>query len=231
MHLTGSGIARMIDLSTVRAEDSDDTIRRLVETACKYRCHLITTLPCQTRLARELLGDESGILIGGNVGFPSGGQTTLIKVAETKELLQAGCREIDMVINLAKLLSGRYDLVLDDIRAVVEAAGDALVKVILECHYLTDDLIRKGCDLCIQAGAEFVKTGTGWAPTGATLENIALIHTHVGDTIRIKASGGIRDVNTLLEMYRRGACRFGIGLRWVETILAEAAPLNGIEVS
>jgi deoxyribose-phosphate aldolase len=96
------------------------------------------------------------------------------------------------------------------------------VKVILECYYLDDDQIRRGCDLAIAAGARYVKTGTGWAPGGATLENIALIKAHVGDAIGIKAAGGIRSLATLLEMYRLGARRFGIGLSAIGKVLEGA---------
>ncbi len=230
MQLTSFDIAQKIDLSAVRAEDGETSIRGLVAAARKYRCHLVTILPSQTILVKTLLQKETSdglhIAIGGNVGFPSGGQSTRIKAAETRELVHLGCDEIDMVINIAWLLSGRDDYVLQDILGVVDTAKEivpgTLVKVILECHYLTPDLIRRGCDLCIEAGADFVKTGTGWTPTGATLDNISLIKAHVGNSIQIKASGGIRDRHTLLEMHRLGATRFGIGLSWVDAIFSGA---------
>lgn len=226
MSLTNFEIAQKIDLSAVRADDGEASIRALVAAARKYHCYLVAILPSQTLLVKTLLQKEfpegPAIAIGGNVGFPSGGQSTRIKAAETRELVHLGCNEIDTVINIAWLLSGRYDHVLQDILGVVDTAKEivpgTLVKVILECHYLTPDQIRRGCDLCIEAGADFVKTGTGWAPTGATLDNIALIKTHVGDAIRIKASGGIRTREMILEMYHLGATRFGIGLRWVDHI-------------
>jgi deoxyribose-phosphate aldolase len=226
MTLSNLQIAQMIDLSAVHAEDDEQSIRELVDTACQYHCHLVTTLPSQTLLVKSLLLEAgsigSSILVGGNVGFPSGGQSSRIKIAETRELVHLGCDEIDMVINIAWLLSGRNDYVLRDIHGVVDTAKETvpgtLVKVILECHHLNADQIRRGCDLCIEAGAEFVKTGTGWAPSGATLENIALIKAHVGSAIAIKASGGIRNMETLLEMYRLGAIRFGIGLRGIKQI-------------
>ena len=227
MALSNLEIAQMIDLSAVRAEDDEHVIRALVDVACKYHCHLVTILPSQTLLAKALLREAgengSSIQVGGNVGFPSGGQSTRIKAAETRELVHMGCGEIDMVINIGWLLSGRDDYVLQDILGVVDIAKEivpgTLVKVILECHYLNADQIRRGCDLCIDAGADFVKTGTGWTPTGATLENIALIKAHVGNTIAIKASGGIRNKDTLLEMHRLGAIRFGIGLNWINGVL------------
>jgi deoxyribose-phosphate aldolase len=99
--------------------------------------------------------------------------------------------------------------------------------VILECHYLSDDEIRRGCELCVEAGAAFVKTSTGWAPTGATPENVALIKSCVGDAIGVKAAGGIRELDTLMEMYRLGARRFGLGLRSAVQILEQCAARSG----
>jgi deoxyribose-phosphate aldolase len=219
VELTPLEISGMIDLSAVRAESDDTAVRALVEGARRYYCGLVTVLPSQTRRVIDLLGDQRTARVGGNVGFPSGGQTTSIKVAETRELRQMGCDEIDMVIDLAALLSGRNADVRQDICAVVDVAAGAPVKVIIECHYLDGSLIKQACDLAIVGGASYVKTGTGWAPTGATLENIALIKAHVGDAIGIKAAGGIRSLETLLAMYWLGARRFGISLRAASLIL------------
>lgn len=232
MHLTGPEIAHMIDLSAVRANDDEQTIRQLAEIGVKYRVCLVTTLPLYTPLARELLGDTSTVGLSGNVGFPDGGHTTSIKVQETRELIKMGVTEIDMVISLGHLLSGRRREVVDDLRAVVQAAEGLPVKAIIECHYLNEDQIRLASELCVEAGAAFVKTGTGWAPTGATLENVRLIKSIVGDRARIKASGGVRSLETILEMYRSGASRFGIGLRHAVTILEQcrSLPANGIQM-
>ena len=223
MKFTVDEIARMIDLSVLRADSDEAQVKALAEAARKYRCICVLTLPSQTPLIKELLADELDIRIGGVVAFPSGGSSTSIKVAEAKELIHIGCKELDMVINIGLLRSGQYQRVLDDIKGVVGVANDVPVKVILECHYLSDDQIRKGCELCVKAGAAFVKTSTGWAPTGATLENIALIKSCVGDAIGIKAAGGIRGLETLKEMYRRGARRFGIGLGSGVQILEQCA--------
>jgi deoxyribose-phosphate aldolase len=227
MKLSAFEIAQMIDLSAVQANDGDQAIQDLVEVAKKYQCYLITTLPNQTLLAKGLLGESAEIRLSGNVGFPSGGQTTPIKAAEARELVRMGCAELDVMISLGKLISGDDHYVLDELRAVVDIAGGRPVKVILECHYLSPGEILRGCDLSIQAGAAFIKTGTGWAPTGATLENVALIKSHVGDAIAIKASGGIRSLETILEMYRLGARRFGIGLRGASQILEPCAQFPG----
>ena len=216
-------ITQMIDLSAVRAESDDAAIASLVGAAQRYGCGLVSVLPTQTALAKSLLKDITGIRLGGNVGFPSGGQTPGIKAAEARQLVDLGCDELDMVVDLAALRSGRNPEVLADIHGVMDAAQGLPLKVILECHYLTASQIRTGCDLAIEAGAAFVKTGTGWAPTGATYNRINLIRAHVGDRIQIKASGGIRTLEMLLEMYNLGARRFGISLRSGEPILAELA--------
>ena len=174
-------VARMIDLSAVRSNVTTADVKSMVEMAKRYRCICVTTLPCYTALVKDLLDDTPGIHVSGNVAFPSGGATSKTKIAEAQELLRLGCDELDMVIHIGLLRSGHLQRVLDDIRGVVQAAGETPVKVILECHYLSDEEIRQGCELCIQAGAAFVKTGTGWAPTGATLENVALIKSYVGE--------------------------------------------------
>ena len=213
MQFTRPQVARMIDLSAVRADTTEAEVRTLAGMVRKYRCICATTLPAYTPLLKQLLADEPQVRVSGNVSFPAGAATSSIKIAEAKELLRMGCDELDMVINIGLLRSGRDQAVLDDIQGVVESAGDVPVKVILECHYLSDDDVRRACQLCIEAGAAFVKTGTGWTPTGATPENITLIKSCVGDAIGIKASGGIRGLETLQEMYRRGARRFGLGVR------------------
>ncbi len=227
MPFTVREVARMVDLSAVRIDTTEAEVRAMVDLAKKYQCICVTTLPCYTPLVRELLVGEGEIHVSGNVSFPSGEATSNMKIAEARDLLHMGCDELDMVINVGMLRSGKYQYVLDDIVGVVNAAKAVPVKVILECHYLSDDEIRKACKLCIEAGAAFVKTGTGWAPTGATLENIALIKSCVGDRIGIKASGGIRDLETLREMYRRGARRFGIGFRAATPIFAQCLAESG----
>jgi len=216
-------VARMIDLSAVRADTTEAEVRALADMARRYQCICATTLPAYTPLLRQLLADEPQVRVSGNVSFPSGAATSTMKIAEAKELLQMGCAELDVVINIGLLRSGRDQAVLDDIRGVVESAGSVPVKVILECHYLSEEEIRRACALCIEAGAAFVKTGTGWAPTGATLENITLIKSCVGDAIGIKASGGIRGLETLQEMHRRGASRFGLGVRTAAPIFHQCA--------
>lgn len=222
MDLSYKEIARMIDLSAVRAEQGDAAIAALAETARRCGVGGVHSLPAYIPLLHSLLEDAPEISIGAPVGFPSGGQTRRIKAAEAQELVAMGCAEVDMVANIGKLISGSWGEVLEEIRGVVAVVEGRTVRVILECHYLNADQIRRGCDLSITGGARYVKTGTGWAPSGATRENVALIKAHVGEAIGIKAAGGIRTRDTLVELYRLGATRFGIGLSSAEKILDEA---------
>jgi deoxyribose-phosphate aldolase len=232
MRLGAAEISRLIDVSAVKVDDGEQEVRAMVATARRHCCAAVFALPSWTPLVLELLAGGTGVACGGAVGFPSGGQTARTKAAETGELRAMGCREIDMVINIGKLVSDRRDEVRDDIRAVVEEAGGLPVKVILECHYLSDQQIRTGCDCAIEAGAAWVKTGTGLAPTGATLENVALITRHVGGAIGIKAAGGVRGLETLLEMYRRGARRFGLSWKGAVRVLdaLENLPSKAVEI-
>jgi len=224
--LTSKDIARMVDLSAVQCNDGEARVRQLAMRAREIRPCVATTMSGWIPLVRELLGDADDVGVGGNVAFPSGSCLRRTKIVETEHLAAAGCAEIDMVIDVGRFLSGQYDYCLDDIRGVVDAAQGLPVKVIIECHYLSDDQIRRAAELCVAGGAAFVKTGTGWTPTGATVENISLIKSVVGDAAGIKASGGVRDLETLVEMYRRGARRFGLGLGRETAILdqVDASP-------
>ena len=170
------------------------------------------------------------IRLVGNVSFPSGSDTTTVKVFQTREMVNAGCDEIDMVINVGKLRSAELKEVEDDVKAVVETAGELPVKVIIEIMYLTRAEVEQACGICVGSGAAFVKTGTGWANRGTTLEDVRLVKALVGERIKIKASGGIRDLEGLAAMYRAGARRFGInlksGIEIVEQSLALGAGLE-----
>jgi deoxyribose-phosphate aldolase len=221
MEPTIKELVRMLDLSAVRAECDESEVRAIADLARTHGCIAAFALPSLTPLLCELLQGENAIAAGGVVGFPSGGPTTKMKVAEAKELLAMGCRELDMVISVGLLRSGRLREVGEDIRAVVEAARGVPIKVILECHYLSDEQIRQGCACSEEGGAAFVKTGTGWAQTGATLHNVQLMKACVGDRLGVKAAGGVRDLKTLLELHRAGASRFGIGLASARGILRE----------
>jgi deoxyribose-phosphate aldolase len=218
MSLSPQEIARMIDLSCVQAQHSMEDLDFMVETAKKYSCICVFSLPAHTSYLIDQVSDREDILVGGVVGFPGGGSTTKMKVLEAKELSTMGCDEIDMVINIPWLKSRALDLVKADIEAVRDAAGKPL-KVIFECHHLSDDDIKVACEVCCDAGVTFVKTGTGWAPTGATLDNVSLMKSCVGNICEVKAAGGVRDLGTLLAMVDAGVSRFGIGVKTAISIL------------
>ncbi len=227
MVLTVGDIARMMDLSCVRTNSNETDIKQLVLNAKKYNCGQVSVMQCFISDVKDLLKDRPDIKVIGNVSFPSGSDSTTIKVAQAKEMLAAGCDEIDMVMNVGKLCSKRYDEVEEDVRAVVDTAKSVPVKVIIEIPCLDREEIEKACEICIRTGAAFVKTGTGWMPRGTTQEDVKLIKSIVGDKIKVKASGGIRDLKMLLEMYRLGAVRFGVNLRSGKSILEECIALGG----
>jgi deoxyribose-phosphate aldolase len=210
MNLTAEQVARMIDISAVKADSSMDEVRSIVDAAKKYRFICVFTLPSLTPYAKECLGAEKGIDLGGTVGFPSGASTTASKEFEAAELLRMGCNELDMVINIGKLKSKLYTDVAADIKKVIAVAGGIPVKVILEVCLLSETEIQDGARLIRDCGAQFVKTGTGWlGPT--SFEHIALIKKAVGDSIQLKVAGGVRNLDVLLKMTEMGASRFGIG--------------------
>lgn len=220
-------IARMIDISSVKAESSLPEISNMVEVAKRFKFICAFAMPCFTRTLVEMLSDEPDIMVGGVVGFPSGADTTSIKVATAKEMMKAGVDELDMVINIGALKSGLYETVYDDIRSVVETGNGMPVKCILEIAHLTDDEIRRGAELAVRAGVTYVKTGTGWAHKPTTVETIKIIKSEIGDSALIKAAGGVRDLETLLAMKEAGVSRFGIGINSALSIMEEAYKAYG----
>ena len=207
--LTFEQLAKTIDHSLLRPELTDDDVVAGCELARRYDVASVTVKPCHVALAARLL-EGSDVKVGTVVGFPHGSHTTATKVFEAKDALANGSQELDMVINIGALRSGQDDMVRDDIRAVVDAAGDkAIVKVILENHYLTDEEKVRACHLAEEAGAHYVKTATGFAPTGATIEDLKLMRASVGPDVGVKAAGGVRSLDAALEVIAVGATRFG----------------------
>ena len=213
-------LASMIDLSAVRADSDWNDVRSVAELAAQCSCVAVFALPAFTGELLELL-HGTPVIVGGAVGFPSGGETTTIKVAQAGELIDLGCGEIDMVQNIGKLLSGKFAEVESDIAAVKQAIGSVPLKVILECSYLSPEQIVTASEIAVRAGASWIKTGTGWASSGTTVEQVRLIKQTVGNTAKIKAAGGVRDLDTLLEMHRLGVERFGIGYKTAQEIFNE----------
>ena len=227
MKLTAREVARLIDISAVQAPHGEAEIRECVRNAKEFHFIAVHSLPCWVTFLKELLADSPDILVGAPVGFPSGAHRTEIKVAEAKLLIQDGVQEMDMMLNVGKLRTGEDRFCEEDIRAVVQAAGVVPVKVILEVHYLNRDQLKRACEVCIKAGAAFVKTATGWAPGGATLDVVQFITGFVGTAIKVKAAGGIRTLDTLVKMYRMGVSRFGINLTASMEIVRSVAALPG----
>jgi deoxyribose-phosphate aldolase len=230
MLLSPRALETLIDVSAVRAQHGEAEIRELVARAREHRFGAVHVLPCWVPFLKGLLAGEQDIRLGAPVGFPSGAHTTATKIAEARQLVADGVQEMDMVLNVGKLRSGSYAYVEQDIRAVIEAAGGVPVKVILEVHYLTAEEIKRACQCAIQAKASFVKTATGWTPTGASLETVRLITSFVGDAIKVKAAGGIRDLDTVVTMLGMGVSRFGINLDASVEILRQCAVRPGIAI-
>jgi deoxyribose-phosphate aldolase len=202
-------IAKTIDHSLLRPELTDTELIAGCEVAHEYHVASVCIKPSSVPLAARAL-QSSDVLVGTVVGFPHGCSTTRVKVYEARQALDDGAAELDMVINIGWLRSGEDQRVEDDIRAIVEeAAGMALVKVILENAYLTDDEKVRGCHLVEAAGANFVKTSTGFAPSGATLEDLRLMRASVSPHIQVKAAGGVRTLDALLDVINTGTTRVG----------------------
>jgi deoxyribose-phosphate aldolase len=207
--LTYEQIAKTIDHSLLRPELTEQEVIAGCELALHYHVASVCVKPCDVPLAARILAG-SDVKVGTVVGFPHGSSTSATKAFEARQAVEQGAEELDMVINIGWLRSGRDDAVGQDIRAVVEAAGEqAIVKVILENAYLNDDEKVRGCRLAEQAGAHFVKTSTGFAPTGATLDDLRLMRRTVSPRVQVKAAHGVRSLDALLEVLAIGVTRVG----------------------
>jgi deoxyribose-phosphate aldolase len=213
-------LAKTIDHSLLRPELDLDVVADGVRLAVRYDVASATVRPADVALAAELVAGTD-VLVSTVVGFPHGSSTTATKAFEAGRALDDGAHELDMVLNIARLRSGRDAEVRDEIRAIVDLAAtrDAIVKVILENAYLTDEQKVLGCRLADEAGAAFVKTSTGYAPTGATLDDLRLMRSSVSPHVQVKAAGGVRTLDALLDVLSVGATR--VGLTATEAILED----------
>ena len=210
-------INKFID-HTVLSQDADEKkIDKLIAEAKEHDFASVCVNSCWTKKCAEALKD-SDVNVCVVVGFPLGAMDTKSKAFETKTAIENGADEIDMVINVGWLKSGRYSDVENDIREVKKACGDKHLKVIIECCLLTDEEKVKACELSERAGADFVKTSTGFSKGGATVEDVALMRKTVGDRLGVKAAGGIRDGKTAVAMIKAGASRLGCsaGIKIIE---------------
>ncbi|MDD2202121.1 MAG: deoxyribose-phosphate aldolase [Firmicutes bacterium] len=199
----------MIDHTLLKPDATRHQIERLCEEAVTYGFASVCVNPCHCGLAYELL-KASDVAVCTVIGFPLGATTPLVKAVEARDAIASGASEVDMVINVGALKAGEFDRVLYDIQSVVDAArGRALVKVILETGLLTDEEKVQACTIAKRAGADFVKTSTGFGHGGATVEDVALMRRTVGAEMGVKASGGVRDAATARAMVEAGASRIG----------------------
>lgn len=207
--VTYEKLATTIDHSLLRPELTLSEVREGCELAARYDVASVCVRPADVELATGVLPGSS-VAVGTVVGFPHGAHTTATKVFEAERALASGATELDMVINIGWLRSGEDARVGEDIAAVVGTArGAALVKVILENAYLSDDEKLRGCRLVESAGADYVKTSTGFAPGGATMEDLRLMRGAVSPRVRVKAAGGVRTLDALLEVISVGVDRVG----------------------
>ncbi|MDN3955094.1 deoxyribose-phosphate aldolase [Sporolactobacillus laevolacticus] len=202
-------LAKYIDHTALKPETTEADILKLTDEAKKFGFASVCVNPCWVALAADQL-KESDVDVCTVIGFPLGASTPEVKAFETKDAIDKGADEVDMVINIGTLKSGQEELVEADIRAVVEAAAKrALVKVIIEACLLTEDEKVRACQLAVRAGADFVKTSTGFSTGGATPEDVALMRKTVGKNIGVKAAGGIHSKAEAEAMIAAGATRIG----------------------
>ncbi len=203
-------LARMIDHSLLRPELSEEQVLEGCRIAREYQVASVTVRPADVDLAVGWM-EGSGVPVGSVAGFPHGSQTTAVKLYEARDLLRRGTREIDMVLNIGKLISRQFQYVETELAQMADACHDAgaILKVIFENAYLTDELKIAAARIATRAGADFVKTSTGFAPGGATLEDLRLMRAHAGPNVQVKAAGGVRTLEKALEVRAAGASRFG----------------------
>ena len=219
--MTVKDIAKMIDHSILRPELTPEEVIMDCELAKEYDVISVCVRPCDVALCKKQL-EATNVKITTVIGFPNGSNKTEIKVAESLVAIDDGAVELDMVLNVGYLIGGEYDYVENDIREVVNAAHEknVIVKVILENSYLTDELKVKACQIAEKAGADFVKTSTGFASSGATIDDLILMRKSVSPHVMVKAAGGVRDLDAVLAARATGTVR--AGTRSTKEIMDEA---------
>jgi len=211
-------VAKTIDHAVLKPDQTSADLEANAKMCAKYGVFSMCVKPCDIKAAKELLKD-SDVKVSCVLSFPHGADATPVKAFQAKQAIEDGVDEIDMVMNIGRFLSGEYEYVLQDLKAVVEVAHQhgILVKVIQESGFLTSEQIAKACELSYEAGADFVKTSTGFGPGGAKAEYIDVMVKTVGDKMKVKASGGIRSWDDAVAFLDQGADRLGIGS--TETVL------------
>ena len=210
MDYSYADIAKMIDHSLLNPTLTKQQLEDGCRLALEYEVGSVCIMPYYLKRCSEIL-KGSTVAASTTIGFPHGGHTTAIKLAEAKQALADGCQELDMVSNISAVLSGAWEYVRDDIKTVVDIAHAAgqKVKVIFENCYLQDEQKIKLCEICGEVGADWVKTSTGYGTGGATIEDLKLMRAHSPETVQVKAAGGVRDMDKLLEVRAIGVTRVG----------------------
>ena len=199
---------KMIDHTVLKADTPLETVKKICDEAMEYGFASVCINPCHVAYCADYLKD-SDVNVCTVIGFPLGANTSAVKAFETKDAIANGADEIDMVMNIGALKDKNYDLVRDDVKAVVEAANGTLVKVILETCLLTEDEIKKACELCVEAKADYVKTSTGFSTRGATIEDVRIMKEAVHGKAKVKAAGGVRTHEDMVKIVEAGADRIG----------------------
>ena len=199
---------KMIDHTVLKADTPLETVKRICDEAMEYGFASVCINPCHVAYCADYLKD-SDVNVCTVIGFPLGANTSAVKAFETKDAIANGADEIDMVMNIGALKDKNYDLVRDDVKAVVEAANGTLVKVILETCLLTEDEIKKACELCVEAKADYVKTSTGFSTRGATIEDVRIMKEAVHGIAKVKAAGRVRTPEDMVKIVAAGADRIG----------------------
>ena len=184
-----------------------DEIKQICDDAMEYKTASVCIPPCYVRQAAEYMGEKVAVCTV--IGFPNGNTTTAAKIFETKDALSNGASEIDMVINIGWLKDKKYDLIEEEIKSLKDVCGEKILKVIIETCFLTNDEKIKMCEIVTEAGADYIKTSTGFGGAGATFEDIELFSKHIGKGVKMKAAGGITSLNDAVRFLELGADRLG----------------------
>lgn len=210
MDYSYTDISKMIDHSLLNPTMAVPELEAGCELALAYDVASVCIMPYYVKRCAEMLSGST-VMASTTIGFPHGGHTTAIKLAEAEQALTDGCQELDMVCNISKVLSGDYDYVQAEIKSIVDLAHAAgqKVKVIFENCYLNDEQKIRLCRICCEVGADWVKTSTGYGTGGATMEDLKLMRENTSDPVQVKAAGGVRDLETLLKVRELGVTRVG----------------------
>ena len=212
--MTAYEAAQMIDISAVRTHNTLADIHEIVAYAKQYKFINVHVLPSWIKTLAPMIKDEKDVFVGAPCGFPSGASTTETKIIEAQQMILDGVEEMDIVMNVGKFKSKEYDYVLDELKQIIALKKDYMkTKVLIELNCLEDSELEAACKIVIDSGADFLKTGTGWVPGNANIERIRTIKKIVGNSVKIKAAGGIRTRAEFDQLLEIGVERFGINTK------------------